>query len=224
MFKKLIVLFSLSVATLSLPVSAAFVSTDWKVEGDKSASLDMDTGLEWLDLTHTFGKSYASVESQLSTTYAGWRLPTYAEVVQLTANIFAPYGKSPYIDIFQNSVAVAKFKSMFGSSVYSTYQVGFYKDSKGVVRVTGMGDHYKEMYGLYHGYTYPVNGVGTGHGVWLVSDGGTTLSSKLDPSLNIKNPNAPINQSPPVSDVSVCASFGIVGLLLMMCGYRRRNR
>lgn len=222
MFKRAIVsAFILAAGLISTQANAAFVSTDWKAVGDKNATLDTNTGLEWLDLTHTFGESYASVESQLATTYAGWRLPTYAEIVQLTANIFSPYGKSPYVASFESSAAVAQFKSMFGSSVYSTYQVGFYKDSKGVLRVTGMSDYDKDMYGLYHGYTYSVNGIGTGHGVWLVSDGGTTLSSKLNPTLNINNPKAPVNQAP--TDVPVHAGFGLLGLLLMAFGGRRRK-
>lgn len=208
-------------AFFTIPANAAFISTDWKSVGDKSATLDTSTGLEWLDLTHTFGKSYSTVESQLSTLYSGWRLPTYAEIVQLTANIFAPYGKSPYVASFDSSAAVYQFKLMFGSSVYSTYQVGFYKDLNGAIRVTGMSDYHKHMYGLYHGYTYSVNGVSTGHGIWLVSDGGTTLSSKIDPTLNINNPNAPVHQQP-AADVPVIAGTGLLGCLLLMFGTRRK--
>lgn len=222
MLKKLAVpLLSFILGFISVSANAAFISTDWKSVGDKSATLDTSTGLEWLDLTHTFGKSYADVASQLSTTYVGWRLPTYAEIVKLTTNIFSPYGKSPYVANFTSSTAVAQFKAMFGSSNYSAYQVGFFKDASGTVRVTGMSDSLKHMYGLYHPYSYSVNGVGTGHGVWLVSDGGTTLSSKEDPTLNINNPNAPVHQQP-VADVPVIAGAGLLGFFIFMFGVRRK--
>lgn len=212
----------LLVGLFSAQANAAFVSTDWKSTEDKSATLDTSTGLEWLDLTHTFGKSYATVEGQLSTVYAGWRLPTYAEIVRLTTNIFAPYGQSPYVSNFTNSTAVAQFKAMFGSSAYTMYQVGFFKDAGGSVRVIGMGDAAKHMYGLNHPYYYPVNGEATGHGVWLVSDGGTTISSINNPALNINNPNAPVNQVPdsPV-DVPVHTWFGL-GLLLTILLRRKK--
>lgn len=61
-------------------------------------------------------------------------------------------------------------------------------------------------------------------GVYLVSDGGTTLSSISNPNLNINNPNAPVNQVPDApADVPVNAGFGLLGLALMALGLRRRK-
>lgn len=56
------------------------------------------------------------------------------------------------------------------------------------------------------------------YGVYLVSDGGLTLSSINNPEININNPKSPINQ---VSDVSAHAGLGILGMFLMCLGFRR---
>lgn len=47
------------------------------------------------------------------------------------------------------------------------------------------------------------------HGVYLVSDGGTTLSSRLDPTLNIENPNAPVNVPLIGSAIALLGLFGV---------------
>lgn len=58
----------------------------------------------------------------------------------------------------------------------------------------------------------------TNSGFFLVSDGGVTLSSQLDPMLNINNPNAPVNAS--------AAAVPIVGtgVITMMCSTLRLRR
>tara|TARA_Y100000296_G_C5114460_1_gene226959 strand:- start:700 stop:999 length:300 start_codon:yes stop_codon:yes gene_type:complete len=55
------------------------------------------------------------------------------------------------------------------------------------------------------------------YGVWLVSDGGDTLSSKQNPMLNINNENSPVN-SVPVVGLAALSLFG------MGMGVRRRGR
>lgn len=55
-------------------------------------------------------------------------------------------------------------------------------------------------------------------GVWLVSDGGTTLTSINNPTLNLNNPKAPIN----MADVSAPAGLAAAGVLMLMLGARRR--
>jgi hypothetical protein len=56
-------------------------------------------------------------------------------------------------------------------------------------------------------------------GVFLVSDGGTTLSSINDPSLNINNSAAPINNA---VSVPLPATLGLLGLSLAGFGLRRK--
>lgn len=52
-------------------------------------------------------------------------------------------------------------------------------------------------------------------GVYLVSDGGVTLSSINDPTLNQNNPNSPAKLSVP----GAIAALGLAGLF----GWRRRK-
>lgn len=73
--------------SMSFSSQAAFISTDWKVAGDAKASLDQSTGIEWLDLTQTDWKSIEDVRGLLTTTYAGWRFPTAAEVRTMMTNL-----------------------------------------------------------------------------------------------------------------------------------------
>ena len=56
-------------------------------------------------------------------------------------------------------------------------------------------------------------------GYFLVSDGGTTLSSIQDPSLNSNNPNAP-----GVADVSAPVGMAGATLALFLMGARRNKR
>jgi hypothetical protein len=52
--------------------------------------------------------------------------------------------------------------------------------------------------------------------MFLVSDGGLTLSSKNDPSLNVANPNSPYNQRPAggssITDLKTGTSFASIEL------------
>lgn len=74
------------VGLMSLGANAALVSTDWKTAGDGKATLDTQTGIEWLDLSVTDGLTIGQVKSLLPTTYAGWRLPTPEEVFTMLSN------------------------------------------------------------------------------------------------------------------------------------------
>lgn len=87
--KKVLLAMSIAVSALAFNANAAFVATDWQVAGDKKATLDTTTGIEWLDLTLTDGKSYSEVSALLSTTLAGWRFPTQAEVHQMMSSFFS---------------------------------------------------------------------------------------------------------------------------------------
>jgi hypothetical protein len=45
---------------------AALVETDWTNTGDALATLDTDTGIEWLDLTQTLGMSINQAEGLIA--------------------------------------------------------------------------------------------------------------------------------------------------------------
>ncbi|BCV27700.1 hypothetical protein [Shewanella algae] len=55
MFKRTILsAFILATGLISAQANAAFVETDWKAQGDGLATLDTDTGIEWLDVSETY--------------------------------------------------------------------------------------------------------------------------------------------------------------------------
>ena len=54
----------------------------------QNSFIDNSTGLEWIDFGITNNKSFNDVQAELSTTYSGWRLPTYDEVKTLWSGMF----------------------------------------------------------------------------------------------------------------------------------------
>lgn len=215
MFKKLLVIATLAAGLISTQASAAFVPTDWKSSGDGLATLDTETGLEWLDLTQTGGKSINEVKALLGTTYEGWRMPTYEEIYQLASSMFPIVKANPGVTIDgKYSGNDLKSFSLWGQNVGS-YTYGMY-EREGSTYFWG-------AYGTrtYFDYLYAnhLDRKGVYEGVFLVSDGGTTLSSINDPTLNINNPNAPIN----MADVSTPAGLAAAGVLMLMLGARRKT-
>lgn len=241
----------LALSSIAFSANAAFVSTDWQVAGDKKATLDTETGLEWLDLTQTDGKSYVEVSALLSTTLSGWRFPTPSEVHQMMASFFSVltgYEDSVYNvkkSTPQGSGEHANgplFRSLFGHT-YTYYQsgndwsyasYGLFKNDDGTIVMSG--EHRRNYwngsyYSIYHNYDLNAASNVTdvtryvNGGYFLVSDGGVTLSSINDPQLNVNNPKSPVNQQP-VNDVA-SPLFGMAGFgfLLMVAGsFVRRKK
>jgi hypothetical protein len=84
---------TLVAATLLLSITsaqAALVESDWQNTGDTLATLDTDTGIEWLDLTQTVNMSIsqAKLSTEAGSAFEGWRLPTLVEVTQMMVNAF----------------------------------------------------------------------------------------------------------------------------------------
>lgn len=230
---------------------AEFVSTHWQAAGDAKATLDTNTGIEWLDLTFTDGKSRNQVVDLLSTTLAGWRFPTASEVHTMMASMFpvlAAYEDTSYA-VRTNTHSAStydtglKFRNLFGLT-HNNYQsavdwnrssYGVFEEDDGSLAVSG---HNRRVYSTSYNYLYhnfnvanqdpAVTNIYYGH--FLVSDGGLTLSSIQDPTLNINNPNAPINQSgeppvePPPTPIQVPAPFGLVMFAGLMALYSRARR
>jgi MYXO-CTERM domain-containing protein len=236
MFKRSILsAFILAAGLISAQANASFQFTDWKTVGDKKSLLDGVTGQEWLRLSQTGNKSISDVLSQLSTTYAGWRLPTNAEVTKFVTNIYGGLNLQFHEVTARNNyyamyLGANRFVDWMSNGYkYATSHGGLYYDEDGQIRFFGAymneGGEYTITVGLESSYSYSVNSRINGtFGVFLVSDGGTTLSSINNPMLNINNPNAPVNQVPEApADVPVHAGFGLLGLLLMAFGIRRRK-
>ncbi len=75
-----------SVAVIFLHNSAAadiLYESDWKASGDNLLLTDAATGLQWLNLTVTTEQSFDQIQSQLSTTYAGFQFATDLQVTTL---------------------------------------------------------------------------------------------------------------------------------------------
>lgn len=218
MFKKTVLASVLLLSLASLSAQAAFVETDWKNTNDKLATLDTTTGLEWLDLTQTGGKSINEVKLQLDTLYAGWRMPTYAEMQTLAMNLFPvitnPEANYHGVGVSQQDIGT---HTLFGRNV-QPYTYGLY-ERNGSSNILATRDDYNWVYFNYQ-WANNLDFKRVYEGVYLVSDGGTTLSSINNPQLNINNPNAPVNQV--VADVSAPLALGTLGLLLAMCGLRSK--
>lgn len=226
--------------SLSFSAQAAFVYTDWKAVGDKGAVLDTDSGIEWLRLNHVNKKSMAQVLSQLDTIYAGWRLPTNAEVSTMMSRMYN--GIQMNINSYEGRTGgyrtgANNFINLLSNGYKTTaHHVGIYYDEDNVLRLTGAyaneGGAYTITYGLEH--TSALSGTSVlsyyRSGVFLVSDGGTTLSSINNPNLNLNNPNAPVNNpdapgsEPTDVSVSPAVSFGMLGAMLTMAGRLKRKR
>lgn len=216
---------------------AALVETDWNNAGDGLATLDTDTGIEWLDLTQTLGLTINQTEGLLSSTFDGWRLPTRAEVTQMMvialpsqaawveASLLQPNGSYQSLTDPTVGSEVNNFIAFFGATydwASATGSVGMVKNDPGQafsVIHSGVQDRHsdgaKRLWSnddLVNDYDW----YASSFGVYLVSDGGTTLSSQLDPSLNSNNANAP------TTDVSSPALLGLIGLGLLGFASRRR--
>jgi MYXO-CTERM domain-containing protein len=223
--------FALCISITASLANAGFVDTDRYTTGDKRAFLHEETGLEWLNLDETVGKSIDTVSSLLNSTYDGWRFATDDEVELLVQSAFAPYSFNSGVTSISgtNDVVLHAYTSSWINLVSKTgaasnlwdYGNGFYTKNNGTVvtvevisRVTHSLDRVTED--ATGGFTTSTSYRNTG--VFLVSDGGTTLSSQLDPSLNINNPNSPAS-----SNVSSPALLGLLGFGALVFGARRRT-
>lgn len=238
---------SLGLMLSSLQAHAAFIETDWKSTGDKLSTLDTATGLEWLDLTLTKGRSIAHTIAELNEggLYKGWRLPSASEVHGLMSSILSDYAWAFNQNVYK-STQVA-----YSSNNGASHQVRQFWQLFGMTQIQ-QGDA-SGSFGMYLDPNYngsllagPQNGTNTGsgrdryiynytlpgasyayhsYGVFLVNDGGVTLSSIQDPTLNASNPNAPVNQiETEVPSVDVPAPAGLFALVLVLigCMYRRK--
>jgi MYXO-CTERM domain-containing protein len=212
---------TLIAATLLLSITsaqAALVESDWQNTGDALATLDTETGIEWLDLTQTVFMSINEAEELTgsSGTFDGWRLPTRLEVNNLFQNMFPQHS---FNDGRSSFTSFSNYSALFGVLQYGSR--GMYVNDEMNERggtqvlwasVDSNGWVYEDS-NLSHSLDHKRNDFG----VWLVSDGGTTISSIDDPSMNANNANAPVD------NVSSPALLGLMGLGLFGFAARRRS-
>ena len=194
---------------------AELINTDWKVTGDEHSVFDTKSGKEWLSLSLTRGMTYNQVANQLGEggQFEGWRLPTEDEVIQMISNSIIDDGVKQYSGYSTNSsttytsLFLAAFENHIGlhqkGSSESTTFSGIYTSMN--ITYKSRGVYTKDNAVTYYGMTA---------GVYLVSDGGLTLGSKVDPVLsNYRS----------AESVSAPLAFGAIGLMLAGIGASRRN-
>jgi hypothetical protein len=183
-------------ALLSTVAHAGFVHTDWKVEDDGRATLHEETGIEWLKLDNT---SSLSINGALSDPeYTGWRLPTLLEVHSMMNSLLSPAALSapdvqtaltskayhPYAAYWMEMMGVT---GIFADNVRS---LGAYDTGNGEVKLGGVVTNQVDDSFLRIRFNYASttrDAQSSSYSVFLVSDGGATLSSQSNPALNANN-------------------------------------
>lgn len=211
---------------VSLPVHAEFVHTDWKISGDRAATLDTESGLEWLKFSYTDNRSINDVKTEMSNSLAGWRFAALSEVAEVMNRILGTSFVSGVSGSASGSSGKgAMFADLFGiTKDYSTdaFSRGLlYNPVSENASFAGVWFNKNPTYQNYNvnylSSTYALTYRHDNNGVFLVSDGGTTLSSIEQPQLNMNNPDAPIN-----ADVPAPAGMVALGLLVLF-GLKRRR-
>ena len=182
-----------------------FIHTDWRSEGDKLSTLDTTSGLEWLKLPETLGKSISEVEGLLGAgqQYEGWRIPTSDEVIDY---VWRVYDGSRNEQFNREAVRLTIRASNINDPLFTagwgylgrTLNGSYVKLSNGVIKkmVDGVGHtatftaqdstQYNTDRLFLGNSVYPnLTRSNSNDGVFLVSDGGATLSSKENPAINI---------------------------------------
>jgi hypothetical protein len=227
-FKKIALIGAISLA--STVASAELISTNWKINGDSRSTLDTISGLEWLDLSETINMSINNVSDLLNTTYSGWELATSNQVFDLYSNMYSDfefdqYGHSYSSDLSEKN-KVKSIIDMFGkftssnaisttgiylndnpslgdTSILNATSIYFGQTSWGQKESVNMSVHAPSG-----GWSHSTKSLGSG--VFLVSTGGTTLSSINNPDINA-NANVPLP-----------ATLGLLGLSIAGLSFRRK--
>jgi hypothetical protein len=88
---KIITTITAAMLLFSFHSQAALVESDWLDAGDSRATLDLESGKKWLDLTETMGMSIGQVENLLNTTYQGFTLATESQIQALLISSFSEH-------------------------------------------------------------------------------------------------------------------------------------
>lgn len=227
-----------AITLVSVSANAELVKTDWKTQGDGLATLDTQSGLEWLDVDQTTSLSMNQVIAQLDTSFSGWRLPSVREVhafidramplqslhrthENASGGYWAPSDQAIEDEAvaFQSFVGITHSDDRYGEYSYVNY-VNDEQEINGLASIL--------FYGVVTGrqnsdnrthiridskYSDSYDSPSPAYGVFLVSDGGATLTSINNPSINS------------ATNVSSPLSFGLVTMgLLSLAGLRRKQK
>ena len=141
--RALSVLAALILLGLSSQLHAGIMVGDWKTSGDALLTVDTTQGLEFLDLTESFGRSFSDVSSQFGAggDFEGFRYATEQEAVNLINEIgwsgtpaFAAGNTSQ--TVFGNADAESSAVINLLGSVSGN--AGFFANKGGSIVVAGM--------------------------------------------------------------------------------------
>jgi hypothetical protein len=211
LLKKSLIASVISMASIS--ANAELISIDLNVEGDNLVTLDTQTGLEWLDISLTNGRRHYDIQGGAY----GFRIPTNEEVDAFFTNnitsVSNPFVHGPVYHDGDNSEFM-KLSTFLGSNLETPQEnikaLGMYRDEHGQIEFFGGDSTY--MYGLDS--DYGLTFTSRGYGSLLISEGGVSHSSILNPSINI---------AASASSVSVPATLGLLGLAIAGLSFRRKS-
>ncbi len=228
------ILLGISLSAASLGANAALVTNHMfeSESGGMAVTLDTTTGIEWLRAAYTSGDSYNDVLARLDGDLSGWRLPTEDEVRNLLVSNYSKiqpesggrYGFTSYGDTTEEFITAGYVMSyILGSSSSSlkysgTSSYALYVDDNDEINSFGFrkdGSFYFRTIGMDNGIVYDEDYSNSSYGYFLVSDGGLTVQSIADPSLNAANENSPFNAPVP---------FALGGLALMALFASRKQK
>jgi hypothetical protein len=163
------------------------------------------------------------VRSEISTTYAGFRFATNAEVEELFKNQFPTVWGSTYSRYSKTSSTanniiynqIYKFSNLFNATKVS---FGFYYDEDSVLRMAGgqSNSTYGNLYGTEYSSVYAETLVNSAYGTYLVrANPGDSLYSINDPLYRPPENEVPSNDVP--------APFApLLSALPLLFAWRRR--
>jgi hypothetical protein len=220
--KKIALVSALAISSIS--AHAELISGDWKNTGDGLSVLDTVSGKEWIKLTETDGMSVAFVQSQLDTTFAGWRLPSRFEVYTMLHNSIPEATGISYETTISrrpaNNDLMLNHINIMGDT-FNGYSRGlFINDKQAEFGGTDViSSSFIWGYGAYSNNSHgDVNYSNQSLGVYLINNGGVSLSSINNPSINA---NSQSNAN--VTSVPVPATLGILGLAIAGLSFRRKS-
>ena len=131
----------------SATVNASLISTDWLNANDGLITTDTASGLDWLDLSETYGMRLADASALFGTTFAGFRFATHTEVLGFMGHAGLPTPASPFNStVSSGNAAHIAAQQLMTSLVGETVGAGFgytYFGSRGLVsELSGLGGTY----------------------------------------------------------------------------------
>jgi hypothetical protein len=150
------IILALALGAASTGASAALVSADWETVGDHLLTQDTVSGLQWLDLTETYGLTHEFVSGQLGAggQFEGFRYATDAEVQELWLNFDIDLSAGAPTSASGSDPGVEAAANLLGNTwcIYACFDYPF-----GVTGITSMiagdGHHAMGAYQTDFGFT-----------------------------------------------------------------------